>query len=129
MNSVAHPLQTAAEAVGSAGGDPRPMQRASLFQSANDGPAVIASKITGLTSGGKREDDGPYFTNNEGIPWPDPAHSKTVGGLPLVSDTFLLQKQQTFNRSKNLERMVHPCMFPRVHNITSSETADNINRR
>ena len=32
------------------------------------------------------------------------AHSKTVGGLPLVSDTFLLQKQQTFNRSKNLER-------------------------
>ena len=37
------------------------------------------------------------------IPW-DRAHSKTVGGLPLVSDTFLLQKQQTFNRSKNLER-------------------------
>lgn len=31
------------------------------------------------------------------------AHSKTVGGIPMVSDTFLLQKQQTFNRSKNLE--------------------------
>lgn len=109
MNMAAHPLQSAAEAVGSVGADPRPMQRGSLFQSANEGPAVIASKITGLTKGGKREDDGPYFTNNEGIPWPDPAHSKTVGGLPLISDTFLLQKQQTFNRSKNLERMVHPC--------------------
>jgi catalase len=26
-----------------------------------------------------------------------------------MSDVFLMQKQQTFNRSKNLERMVHPC--------------------
>lgn len=32
------------------------------------------------------------------------AHSKTIGGLPLVRDTFLLQKQQTFDPSKNLER-------------------------
>ncbi|EDU41526.1 catalase [Pyrenophora tritici-repentis Pt-1C-BFP] len=44
-----------------------------------------------------------------GHPWPDTAHSKTVGGLPLASDVWLFQKQQTFNRSKNLERMVHPC--------------------
>jgi catalase len=93
MNMAAHPLQTAAEAVGSAGGDPRLLQRTSLFQGTNEGPAVVASKITGLTSGGKREDDGPYFTNNEVIPWPDPAHSKTVRGLPLASDTFLFQKQ------------------------------------
>jgi len=56
-----------------------------------------------------REDNAPYFTNNEGIPWPDPAHSKTVGGLPLASDVFLFQKQQAFNRHKLLERMVHPC--------------------
>jgi catalase len=27
----------------------------------------------------------------------------------VASDTFLFQKQQTFNRSKALERMVHPC--------------------
>jgi len=27
----------------------------------------------------------------------------------VASDVFLFQKQQTFNRSKNLERMVHPC--------------------
>lgn len=44
-----------------------------------------------------------YFTNNEGIPLPDPTHSKNIGGIPLVSDVHLLQKQQHFNRSKNLE--------------------------
>lgn len=36
------------------------------------------------------------------------AHSKTVGGMPVASDMHLFQKQQYFNRSKNLERMVHP---------------------
>lgn len=104
-----HPLQAIQSTLGAAGADPRPVQRSSLFQSANEGPATIISKVSGFTSGGKRKDDGPYFTNNEGIPFPDPAHSKTVGGIPVISDTFLLQKQQHFNRSKNLERMVHPC--------------------
>ncbi|KAF7950296.1 hypothetical protein EAE96_007584 [Botrytis aclada] len=104
-----HPLQAIQSAIGSAGGDPRPLQRGSLFNNANDGPAAIISKVSGVQSGGMREDNGPYFTNNEGIPFPDPAHSKTVGGLPLASDVFLFQKQQHFNRSKNLERMVHPC--------------------
>jgi catalase len=103
-NPLQHPLQAVTEAIGSAGVDPRPIQLSSHFQSANEGPAKIAAKITGVNSGGKRVDDGPYFTNNEGIPWPDPAHSKTVGGIPVASDTFLFQKQQTFNRSKNLER-------------------------
>ncbi|OQE79247.1 hypothetical protein PENNAL_c0052G06993 [Penicillium nalgiovense] len=104
-----HPLQAIGEAIGAAGADPRVVQRSSLFQGANDGPAKTAAKITGVQGIAKRADDGPYFTNNEGIPFPDPAHSKTAGGLPVVSDTFLLQKQQHFNRSKNLERMVHPC--------------------
>lgn len=27
----------------------------------------------------------------------------------MASDVFLFQKQQHFNRSKQLERMVHPC--------------------
>ncbi|RHZ53006.1 catalase [Aspergillus thermomutatus] len=106
---ASHPLQAIGEAVGGAGADPRVMQLSSLFQGANDGPAKTAAKLTGVQASGKRADDGPYFTNNEGIPFPDPAHSKTAGGIPLVSDTFLLQKQQHFNRSKNLERMVHPC--------------------
>jgi len=91
------------------GADPRIPQRASLFQGANEGPATTAAKISGVISGGHRKDDAPYFTNNEGIPWPDSAHSLNIGGIPVVSDTFLMQKQQTFNRSKTLERMVHPC--------------------
>ncbi|KAG2414122.1 hypothetical protein HFD88_003313 [Aspergillus terreus] len=104
-----HPLQAIGQAVGAAGGDPRPVQLSSLFQGANDGPAKTAALLTGVRGPGKRADDGPYFTNNEAIPFPDPAHSKTAGGLPLASDAFLFQKQQHFNRSKLLERMVHPC--------------------
>lgn len=100
-----HPLQSLQETMGDAGVDPRPLQRASLFNNANDGPAKIIAKVSGVQSGGKREDDGPYFTSNEGIPFPDPAHSKTVGGIPVASDIFLFQKQQHFNRSKNLESM------------------------
>lgn len=83
--------------------------RMNHIMSANEGPADIIAKVSGAVSGGKREDDAPYYTNNEGIPLPDHSHSKTVGGLPLISDIHLLQKQQHFNRSKNLERMVHPC--------------------
>jgi len=81
----------------------------SHMMSANEGPMDIIAKVSGAVKGGKREDDGPYFTNNEGIPIPDAEHSKNIGGIPLVSDVHLLQKQQHFNRSKNLERMVHPC--------------------
>ncbi|KAH3440814.1 hypothetical protein V6000_001684 [Aspergillus fumigatus] len=106
---ASHPLQAIGEAVGAAGADPRPMQLSSFFQGANDGPAKTAAKLTGVQAAGKRADDGPYFTNNEAIPFPDPAHSKTAGGIPVASDTFLFQKQQHFNRSKPLERMVHPC--------------------
>lgn len=103
-NPLQHPLRAAASALGAAGVDPRAEQKSSLFQMHNEGPAEIAAKVAGVVDGGKRKDDAPYFTNNEGIPWPDVAHSKNVGGIPAVSDTFLLQKQQTFNRSKTLER-------------------------
>ncbi|KAM0339439.1 hypothetical protein ACHAPQ_001699 [Fusarium lateritium] len=73
---------------------------------------------------GKRENDGPTLPTTKAIlsrirrclklflktvdSCSSSAHSKTVGALPLISDTFMLQKQH-FNRSKNLERMVHPC--------------------
>ncbi|KAI7492813.1 heme-dependent catalase [Hortaea werneckii] len=99
-------MQTANRTPG--GGESRG-ERLHHMMSANEGPMDIISKIAGVTQDGIREDDGPYFTNNEGIPLPDPEHSKNIGGIPLVSDTHLLQKQQHFNRSKNLERMVHPC--------------------
>ncbi|RII19241.1 hypothetical protein CUC08_Gglean001905 [Alternaria sp. MG1] len=103
-----HPLEAISQGIQSVAGEKR-APRQSHMGSANEGPADIAAKISGAVQGGKREDDGPYFTSNEGIPWIDPAHSKTIGGIPVASDVFLFQKQQTFNRSKNLERMVHPC--------------------
>ncbi|KAI6782379.1 uncharacterized protein J7T54_001236 [Emericellopsis cladophorae] len=101
-----HPLKATAEAIaGGTQGEYR-APRMSHMQSANEGPADIISKVSGASQGGKRVDDGAYFTNNEGHPFPDP---KTIGGIPVASDVHLFQKQQTFNRSKNLERMVHPC--------------------
>ncbi|KAG9388999.1 KatE Catalase [Pyrenophora tritici-repentis] len=103
-----HPLEAISQGIQSVSGEKR-APRQSHMGSANEGPADVIAKVSGAVQGGIREDDGPYFTNNEGHPWPDTAHSKTVGGLPLASDVWLFQKQQTFNRSKNLERMVHPC--------------------
>ncbi|KAK5130532.1 hypothetical protein LTR08_001962 [Meristemomyces frigidus] len=90
------------------GGESR-SNRMHHMMSANEGPMDIIAKVSGQVKGGMREDTAPYFTNNEGIPLPDAEHSKTIGGIPIASDVHLFQKQQTFNRSKNLERMVHPC--------------------
>ncbi|KAI1428863.1 catalase-like domain-containing protein [Xylaria sp. FL1777] len=109
MDPRQHPLKATAAAISAETQGERRAPRMSHMQSANEGPADIIAKVCGAVHGGKRADDEPYFTNNEGIPFPDAEHSKTVGGLPLISDTFLLQKQQHFNRSKTLERMVHPC--------------------
>lgn len=96
---------TIGSVLGGVGIDPRIQQHPlKTLMESNDGPAKTAAKITGVQSTpmGEKDTD-PYFTNNEGIPWPDPAHSLNVGGIPVVSDTFLMQKQQTFNRSKTLE--------------------------
>ncbi|KAI4743254.1 heme-dependent catalase [Aureobasidium sp. EXF-12298] len=109
MNPLQHPLEAIATGIqGATSGEAR-APRIAHVMSTNEGPADIIAKVSGHTQGGKREDDGPYFTNNEGIPLPDAEHSKNIGGIPLISDVHLLQKQQHFNRSKNLERMVHPC--------------------
>lgn len=70
-NMVRHPLQATADAIGKAGGDPR-TNRASLFMGANEGPAEIASKISGFNLASKREDDSHFFTNNDGHPLSDP---------------------------------------------------------
>ncbi|KAI8916784.1 catalase-like domain-containing protein [Powellomyces hirtus] len=103
MNSEA--LQRAAHALGV---DPRPSQRLSIFDGQNEGPASVAARITGVREA-QAKDDCPYITNNEGIPWPTKTASLNIGGYPVASDVFLMQHQQTFNRSKTLERMVHPC--------------------
>ena len=52
MDSMAdiHPVQAIQSTIGAAGGDPRPLQRASLFNNANDGPAKIIAKVSGVQS-------------------------------------------------------------------------------
>lgn len=66
-----HPLQATAMAIqGAVMGEGR-APRMSHMASANEGPADIIAKVSGSVQGGKREDDGAYFTNNEGHPWPD----------------------------------------------------------
>lgn len=67
-----HPLEAIAVGLkGAMTGEAR-APRAMHMGSANEGPADIIGKVSGSVKGGKREDDGPYFTNNEGIPFPDP---------------------------------------------------------
>lgn len=67
-----HPLQATAMAIGGAIGERR-SNRMSHMASANEGPADIIAKVSGAVQGGTREDDGAYFTSNEGIPFPDPS--------------------------------------------------------
>lgn len=75
----------------------------------NDGPAKTAARIAGLVQKKDAKDDSPYYTSNFGQVMPDASHSLNVGGLPVQSDAFLLEKQQAFDRSKTVERVVHPC--------------------
>lgn len=70
-DSLQHPLQATAMAIqGAVAGEGR-APRLSHMASANEGPADIIAKISGAVQSGKREDDGAYFTNNEGIAFPD----------------------------------------------------------
>lgn len=66
-----HPLEAISQGIQSVAGEKR-APRQSHMASANEGPADIIAKVSGSVQGGKRVDDGPYFTSNEGIPWPDP---------------------------------------------------------
>ena len=72
-----HPLQATAMAIGGATGERR-SNRMSHMASANEGPADIIAKVSGAVQGGKREDDGAYFTSNEGIPFPDPSVTRCL---------------------------------------------------
>jgi hypothetical protein len=72
MKMDQHPLEAIATGIASATSGERRGNRVSHMMSANEGPADIIGKVSGAVNGGKRADDGLYFTNNEGIPFPDP---------------------------------------------------------
>lgn len=97
------------------------------FQQNYRSPAQIAAETSGWAKPAKTElsNSSKHITNNcafrpvpcrcfptnglpVGNPWPaDGSHALNVGGLPLASDSFLLEKQQTFVREKIVERRVH----------------------
>jgi catalase len=72
MSIGQHPLEAIAAGIQSATSSEHRGNRVSHMMSANEGPADIIGKVSGTVTGGKRVDDGPYFTNNEGLPFPDP---------------------------------------------------------
>ncbi|DAZ97860.1 TPA: hypothetical protein N0F65_003287 [Lagenidium giganteum] len=54
------------------------------------------------------QDPATVITTAFGHPLPSITSALQVDGRPVSSDVFLFEKQQTFNRAKTLERMVHP---------------------
>lgn len=80
------------------------------FQQTYRSPAEIISDSAGVTQPkGEMSQASENITSNFGIPWPaDGAHALNVGGIPVTSDPFLFEKQQTFVREKVVERRVHP---------------------
>lgn len=90
------------------GVDPRVSQRMQFFSGLNDGPAKTAARIAGLVQSEDAFDDSPIYTTNFGQPVPG-LSSLNVGGIPVQSDSILLEKQQAFDRGKITERIVHPC--------------------
>ena len=56
QNPLKNPVQAAAGAVGSSGGDPRATQKTSFFQGLNEGPGEHAAQLTGVATGEKRVD-------------------------------------------------------------------------
>lgn len=81
------------------------------FQQNYRGPAQIIAESAGVVKPQQPEptQGSKYITSNFGQPWPaDGVHALNVGGLPVTSDPFLFEKQQTFVREKVVERRVHP---------------------
>jgi len=111
-NPSTHPIQPSECSSGMADVNPGAEHNASFFRQHGLGPGEIAARITGVVAIEEREDDGSCLTSNEGIPYPDPAHRKNVGGIPVASDQFLSQKLQVFNRSKTQERRKLPYSTP-----------------
>ncbi|TYZ58504.1 hypothetical protein PybrP1_010463 [[Pythium] brassicae (nom. inval.)] len=64
------------------------------------------ARMTGATP--PVQDATSTITSAFGHPLPTVSHAFQIDGRPVSSDSTLFEKQQTFNRAKILERMVHP---------------------
>jgi catalase len=62
-------------------------------------PAQIAAETVGVVKPAASEPTikSKHITSHYGNPWPgDGAHALNVGGIPVTSDPFMFEKQQTF---------------------------------
>lgn len=65
---------------------------------------------------------------NFGQVLPDSSHALNIGGIPVQTDTALLEKQQAFNRSKIQERIVHPCGSSAFGKFTVTEDISHLTK-
>ncbi|CAF0724044.1 unnamed protein product [Adineta steineri] len=76
----------------------------------------------------------PTLTSVNGYRLGDATHCLNINGYPVVSDGILFEKQQTFNRSKIVERAVHACgsgafgYFEVTHDVSSLCKADFLSK-
>lgn len=110
------------------GVDPRPVQRSQFFSGLNDGPAETASRIAGMVSSSKAQDNAPFYTSNFGQLIPDSGHPLNIGGIPYQGDPLLLEKQQAFDRSKLAERIVHPAGWAAFGKFTVTKDAAHLTK-
>lgn len=94
----------------------------------------VAAIISPLTSTTTSSDVPPTLTSVNGYRLGDVTHSLNIGGYPVVSDGIIFEKQQTFNRSKLVERAVHACgsgafgYFEVTHDFSSLCKADFLSK-
>jgi catalase len=98
QSTMEHPGTVAARLTGA----PDPDKQSGLTSKVGH----MVSRMTGLPP--PVQDSKTVITDNFGHPLPSLDHALQMNGRVVSSDTTLFEKQQTFNRAKTLERMVHP---------------------
>jgi catalase len=104
---------------------------ASMVGQAVPGITSAMARMTGLAP--PVQDSKSTITSAFGQPLPTVSHALQIDGRPVSSDTTLFEKQQTFNRAKILERMVHPAgsgafgYFEVTHDLSSHCKAKFLN--
>jgi catalase len=105
--SQEHPTSTSGSASGGLVDKARHVGEATKSAITNAAQTVAApSSATMSEKVGLKQ---PILTSVNGWSLDDVSHSFKIGGYPVVSDGILMEKQQTFNRSKIVERAVHAC--------------------
>jgi catalase len=93
-----------------------------------EGDKTLLEKVSSIFN--PTSDVPPTLTSVNGYRLGNVTHCLNINGYPVVSDGILMEKQQTFNRSKIVERAVHACgsgafgFFEVTHDVTSLCKAD-----